>query len=86
MNHYTHALIKEISAQKMGFEPSPMWGRLVAPGDLQEHKREYRHIMNAQKPEHILPSKAVDHVKKLAKDIVNQLPKDSHVKKDGFTL
>ena len=86
MNHYSHALVKEVAAQKMGFEPSPMWGRLVAAGDLKTHKREYRHIMNSHKPEHILPSKAVDDVKETAKRIVDQLPKESHVKKDGFTL
>jgi len=86
MNHYTHALVKEIAAQQLGYEPSPMWGRLVTSDKLDDHKREYKHIMNSHKPEHMLPSKALESVKSTAKRIVEQLPKESHVKHDGFTL
>lgn len=86
MNHYTHALVKEIAAQRLGFEPSPMWGRMVAKGDLQDHKREYKHVMNSVKPEHMLPSKALEHVMGEAKRVIKAIPKGSHIKADGFNL
>lgn len=86
MNHYSHALVKELAAQHLGFEPSPMWGRMVAGGGLLDHKKEYQHIMRSTKPEHILPGKAMDHLKKTAKRVIKSMPKDGHMNRNGFDL
>ena len=86
MNDYTHAFVKELSAQKAGFEPSPMWGKLVHAGKLKAPEHHYKQIMNSQEPHHIIPGKAFSHVKGLAKKVVAQLPKNSHINTKNLTL
>jgi hypothetical protein len=53
MNDYTFALVKEIAAQKAGYVPSPVWGRLVSKSANSDRVEEYNLYSVAEKPTHL---------------------------------
>jgi hypothetical protein len=84
MNDYSHALVKEISAQLLGYNPSPMWGKLVDKQKL-DKPEEFRSIMLSHEPKHVRPNDAFTKVSNIAKTYINKIPSNSHVNRNGFT-
>lgn len=88
MNDYSHALVKEIAAQHLGYNPSPMWGKLVNPLTKDKMKgkpEQYKSIMMSREPHHVRQNSATAHVVGVAKSYINKIPENSHVKANGFT-
>lgn len=87
MNDYSHALLKEISAQLLGYNPSHVWGKIARPTRRDaKNKAEYLSIMRSREPHHLRQdTKAYKHVAKLAKKYISSIPSTSHVKKSGFS-
>lgn len=81
MNDYTHALVKEVSAQLLGYEPSHVWGKLtqpLMPKDLKD-RAPLKSIMVSREPHHLRDNDALKLVKQKASDIVRKIPKSSHI-------
>lgn len=86
MNHYSHALFKELAAQKLGYVPSPMWGRLI-PNDVHPDDRQHMlNIMRTDTPRHVNKNtEAFDDLMSEAKEIKSKLNEKSHIKKKLLT-
>jgi hypothetical protein len=84
MNDYSHALVKEIAAQQLGFKPSHVWGKIGKKEKLKHPPEAYLHIMRSQEPHEIQSLKATQHVIELAKKFKEGIPKRSHIKKDSL--
>lgn len=79
MNPYSHALVKEISAQRAGYEPSPVWGRLTHNKKLKAPQSHYEHIMNLKGPHARFPGPAMDDVMEIAKSVKQNVNPNSHI-------
>jgi hypothetical protein len=86
MNHYKHALYKEIAAQMAGYEPSHVWGRIANPHDKpsRESNKMFSIYMNSQHPTHMPGSPFLNMVKGSADKFINNLPKDGIIKPAAF--
>lgn len=99
MNKYTTAFLGEIAAQKLGYEPSHVWGKLVDKAeDLAEQKiddldtsepvKETLHmIMRGNiNPTTIADSKAYKIVHDSASHVLNSIPESSFIQKKQIQL
>ena len=84
MNPYSHALVKEVAAQRAGFEPSPVWGRLTDSKKLKAPREHYEHIMNMPGPHHRFPGPAMDDVMNHTKRIKKNVSGTSHINKENL--
>lgn len=86
LNDYSHALVKEISAQLIGYQPSHVWGKLTRPTKKRaKNHHEYLSIMRSRDPSHLRTNtKAYKHATDLARKYIQNIPRGSHIKKNGF--
>lgn len=69
MNDYTLALYQEIAAQKAGYEPSPMWGRIT---NEHEHERDRKHFEASMSGFHSHGSHIDRHIRQEVNKYVNK--------------
>ena len=74
-NDYKHEFLKEISAQMSGFKPSLMWGPLTS-AKIIHHPEDYLNIM---RHDHALPTKALEHVIKIGKEVKKSMSKSKTI-------
>jgi hypothetical protein len=84
MNHYKHALVKEVAAQRAGYEPSPVWGKITHNNNLIAPLNHYEAIMNSDHPLEIPRSKAFEDVNARVNNYIKGLPKSGIIKKEMF--
>jgi hypothetical protein len=85
MNDYSFALFKEVAAQRAGYVPSPMWGRLVHAVKDKNKQPQYDILTTYKEPHHLATKQltpAHQDVIDYAKHIRNNITNNSDIRKD----
>lgn len=82
MKDYSRALMKEIAAQKLGYIPSAMWGKLCNNYDLKAPKQDYENIMHLTDLDYKLPGTAWNDC---LKEAMNAKSIGNHINSDALT-